>query len=90
MTIIIFCLNWFDLATKIWESHDLVTSTIGAMNMEKVSFDNMTILYYLVIVLFPILSIMEIGLYLLYQYKVNYFNINRLHLIMIMLSSTPG
>ena len=60
------------LATNIWERHRLLKSTIGAMNMEQVSFDNVTSLFYCVVVVFPVLVVLEFLLYWLYQTKVIY------------------
>ena len=42
------------------------------MEIEQISFDNITTLYNFVMVLFPILAILEIGLYLLYLFKVKW------------------
>merc|ERR1719270_3231868 len=56
-------------ATNIWERHRLLKSTIGAMNMEQVSYDNVTLLFYCVVVVFPILVVLEFLLYSLYQNK---------------------
>ena len=58
------------LATKIWERHRLVKSTIGAMQIEQVSFDNVTSLFYCVVVGFPVLVFLDFLLYWLYQTKV--------------------
>ena len=58
------------LATNIWERHRLVKSTIGTMNSEQVSYDNVTSLFYCVVVVFPILVVLEFLLYWLYQNKV--------------------
>ena len=63
-------LNLFT-AIKVWERHDLLSATIGVMNIEQVSYDNLTTLFHLVVFLFPLLSILEICLYCLYQFKVN-------------------
>ena len=58
------------LATNILERHRLFKSTIGAMQIEQVSFDNVTSLFYCVVVVFPILVALEFLFYWLYQTKV--------------------
>jgi len=56
-------------ATNVWERHNLLSSTIGVMNIEQESYDNVNILFYIVVFLFPLLSILEICLYCIYQFK---------------------
>merc|ERR1712029_1132880 len=56
-------------ATNIWERHRLLKSTIGAMQIEQVSFDNVTSLFYCVVVVYPILVVLEFLFYWLYQTK---------------------
>merc|ERR1719438_332394 len=56
-------------ATNIWERHRHVKSTIGAMNSEQVSYDNITSLFYCVVVGFPVLVVLDFLLYRLYQTK---------------------
>ena len=62
------------LAKKIFERHAFLSSTIGVMNIEQVSYDNTTSLFYVATVVFPFLTMLELCVYLLYQYKVK-FNI---------------
>ena len=57
-------------AKRIWERHNFLLSTVGVLEIEKVSYDNVTYLYYIIIWVFPLFSLIEICLYLLYQYKV--------------------
>ena len=64
---------------NIWERHGLLSSTIGVMNIEQVSYDNVTSLFYMVVILFPLLAILEICLYCLYQFKVNKYLPRRLN-----------
>ena len=61
------------LATNIWERHRLLKSTIGAMQIEQDSFDNVTSLFYCVVAVFPILVVLEFLFYWLYQTKVIQF-----------------
>ena len=58
------------VANKICKRHDFLSSTIGVMNIEKVSYDNISILLNVVVYIFPFLSFLKICLYLLYQFKV--------------------
>ena len=64
-----------NLATNIWERHRFVKSTIGAMNIEQVSFDNVTSLFYCAVIVFPILVAFEFLFYWLYQTKVIQYTI---------------
>ena len=61
------------VATNIWERHGLLKSTIGAMQIEQDSFDNVTSLFYCVVAVFPILVVLEFLFYWLYQTKVIQF-----------------
>ena len=72
------------VANKICERHDFLSSTIGVMNIEKVSYDNISILFNIVLYIFPFLSFLEICLYCLYQFKV-YENKNKSSLNLIMI-----
>merc|ERR1719232_1932275 len=56
-------------ATNIWERHRFVISTIGAMQIEQDSFDNVTSLFYCMVIVFPILVALEFLFYWLYQTK---------------------
>ena len=58
-------------AKNVWRRHDLLERTIGVLPEEQLSHNNLTILYYMAVGLVPTLSLMEILLYCLYQYKVN-------------------
>ena len=57
---------------KTFNSSHHVKSTIGAMNSEQVSYDNITSLFYCVVVVFPVLVVLDFLLYWLYQTKVIY------------------
>ena len=56
---------------KIAERHLFLLSTIGVMDSEQVSYDNVKFLFYFALFAFPVLAFLEILLYVLYQYKVN-------------------
>ena len=56
---------------KIAERHLFLLSTIGVMDSEQVSYDNVKFLFYFALIAFPVLAVLEILLYVLYQYKVN-------------------
>ena len=56
---------------KIAERHLFLLSTIGVMDSEQVSYDNVKFLFYFALFVFPVLALLEILLYVLYQYKVN-------------------
>ena len=58
-------------ANKIWERHALLTETIGVMREEQESFDNVTTLFYVAVGAFPVLAVLEVILYYLYQTKVS-------------------
>ena len=60
----------FILAMKIWERHELLEVTVGYFNEELVSYENATTLVMVVTFLFPVLSLLEILLYLTYQKRV--------------------
>ena len=59
----------FILAMKIWERHELLEVTVGYFNEELVSYETATTMV-VVAFLFPVLSLLEIILYLIYQKKV--------------------
>ena len=56
---------------KVAERHLFLLSTIGVMDSEQVSYDNVKFLSYFALFAFPVLALLEILLYVLYQYKVN-------------------
>ena len=56
---------------KVAERHLFLLSTIGVMDSEQVSYDNVKFLFYFALFAFPVLAFLEILLYVLYQYKVN-------------------
>ena len=56
---------------KVAERHLFLLSTIGVMDSEQVSYDNVKFLFYFALFAFPVLALLEILLYVLYQYKVN-------------------
>ena len=58
-------------AGNVWSRHELLENTVGVLPEEQISFDNMTTLFYIAVVLVPILSVTEILLYCLYQRKVD-------------------
>ena len=60
----------FISAIKIWERHELLEVTVGYFNEELVSYEMATTLVMVVAFLFPVLSLLEIILYLIYQKKV--------------------
>ena len=69
-----FCLGatvyYFISAMKIWERHELLEVTVGYFNEELVSYETATTLVMVVAFLFPVLSLLEIILYLTYQKRV--------------------
>ena len=79
---------------KIAERHLFLLSTIGVMDSEQVSYDNVKFLSYFALFAFPVLALLEILLYVLYQYKVNVnpkddFIVTKIKLF-IFFSFTPG
>ena len=54
----------------IWERHALLENSIGVLPDEKISYDAVTALFNVVVGLFPVLTLLEIVLYCLYQCKV--------------------
>ena len=61
----------FYLASNIWKRHHLLEETIGYLAVEKTSYENITTLFYISVFLVPILTILELTFYLLYQCKVS-------------------
>ena len=59
-------------AKNVWRRHELLSKTIGVFAEEQTSYDNMTTVFYVAVVLVPTLTVMEILLYCLYQCKVQY------------------
>ena len=55
---------------KIWERQELLTNTIGTKEDETKSFNHSIILFYSVITLFLVFSIMELISFLAYEYWV--------------------
>ena len=55
---------------NIWERQELLSRTIGPTPEEKISFDNSILLFYSVIALFIVLSILELVTFLAYEYWV--------------------
>ena len=70
---------------KVAERHLFLLSTIGVMDSEQVSYDNVKFLFYFALIAFPVLAVLEILLYVLYQYKVN---VHKPNIKMISLSLT--
>ena len=60
----------FILAMKIWERHELLEVTVGYFSEELISYETATTLVMVVAFLFPVLSLLEIILYLTYQKRV--------------------
>merc|ERR1719394_993425 len=56
-------------ATKVWKRHNLLEETIGYLKMEQTSYENITTLFYFAVVIVPVLTILELTFYLLYQCK---------------------
>ena len=84
---IIYVIQNFLLPAKnIWRKHELLSKTIGVFAEEQTSYDNMTTVFYVAVVLVPTLTVMEILLYCLYQCKVGTLilllnpNIHRMYL----------
>ena len=44
------------LATNVWKRHCLLEETIGYLTVEETSYANITILFYVAVVLVPILT----------------------------------
>ena len=61
----------FSSASNIWKRHHLLEETIGYLAVEKTSYENITTLFYISVFLVPILTILELTFYLLYQCKVS-------------------
>ena len=61
----------FKLATNVWKRHHLLEETIGYLPLEQQSYENITTLFYMAVVLVPVLTILELIFYLLYQFKVS-------------------
>ena len=57
----------FILAMKIWERHELLEVTVGYFPEELTSYETATTLVMVVTFMFPVLSLLEILLYLTYQ-----------------------
>ena len=79
---------------KVAERHLFLLSTIGVMDSEQISYDNVKFLFYFALFAFPVLAVLEILLYVLYQYKVNVnpkddFIVTKIKLF-IFFSFTPG
>ena len=64
-------LEFSTLATNVWKRHHLLEETIGYLPLEQQSYENITTLLYMAVVLVPVLTILELTLYLLYQFKVS-------------------
>ena len=56
-----------DLARKIWERHELLETTVGFFKEELIAYETATTLVNVVFCLFPVLSFLEIFLYVTYQ-----------------------
>ena len=65
----------FSPAKNVWRRHELLSETIGVLPEEQLSYDNMTTVFYVAVVLVPTLTVMEILLYCLYQFKVGTLNL---------------
>ena len=70
---IFFSKNYFLPANKIQERHDFLSKYTGFFQAELDSLHNINKLCDIVVWLLPTLTILEIGLYILYQMKVNQF-----------------
>ena len=57
----------FISAMKIWERHEFLEVTVGYFPEEVTSYETATTLVMVVAFLFPVLSLLEILLYLTYQ-----------------------
>ena len=64
---------FFLLATNVWKRNALLESTIGPLPEEKISESHITTIFYVSAILFPVLSVLEIILYCVYQCKVSLF-----------------
>ena len=60
-------IHLFISAIRIWERHELLEVTVGYFNDELVSYETATTMVMVVAFLFPVLSLLEILLYLTYQ-----------------------
>ena len=65
----------FDLATKIWQRHELLEATVGYFQEELIAYETATTLVRIVTCLFPVLSFLEIFFYVTYQKWVIVLNI---------------
>ena len=65
---------FFSLATNVWKRNALLESTIGPLPEEKISESHITTIFYVSAILFPVLSVLEIILYCVYQCKVSLFD----------------
>ena len=54
---------------KIWERHELLEVTVGYFNEELASYEMATTMVMVVAFLFPVLSLLEILLYLIFIKK---------------------
>ena len=72
-------------AKNVWRRHELLESTIGILPEEQLSYDNITSVYYVAVVLVPTLSLMEILLYCIYQCKVHLKFLRSFHQLNILL-----
>ena len=70
----------FKLATKVWKRHNLLDETIGHLKVEQTSYENITTLFYFAVVIVPVLTILELTFYLLYQCKVSIENIYQINI----------
>ena len=59
----------------MWKRHHLLEQTIGYLPVEQHSYENITTLFYIAVVLIPVLTILELIFYLLYQCKVSAWNL---------------
>ena len=60
-------IDLFISALKIWERHELLEVTVGYFPEELTSYETATTLVMVVAFLFPVVSFLEILLYLVYQ-----------------------
>ena len=47
----------------MWERHELLENTIGFLPDEKLSYDNVTTIFYVVVAMIPTLTLLEICYY---------------------------
>ena len=72
----------------MWERHELLENTIGFLPDEKLSYDNVTTIFYVVVAMIPTLTLLEIVLYCLYQCKVSIpSSLESLHCLIFLVSS---